>query len=280
MDRRRFTKNVFGFALSSFCVSKASAHDNGNSHPHPHVSSHTPSHIVFSGGGIEHSFLINSTTSFAGMRACEVIIQHGHFLNLPNLTHLSSVTEYVPFYVNRENPVENLSSEQLGSIYSGSVSNWNELGGQDTPIFLASRGGPTYVGALARMIGSNFLDGAETSVARVRKNLNLAERSLKSGFEVDNHNFRFASSYEAVASFTNSVSGSLASSIRTSISFGFRRLIVDGHEFGKTKYPIKVTTHLTYRTNTVCARNKSEDVFEQMLQAYEEDGLALGKFVF
>lgn len=38
------------------------------------------------------------------------------------------------FIVNEQNPVESLSQEQLRDIYTGRVTNWNELGGEDLEI--------------------------------------------------------------------------------------------------------------------------------------------------
>jgi len=41
--------------------------------------------------------------------------------------------------VNPENPIENLSLQQLSDIYSGKINNWLELGGEDRPIVRLSR---------------------------------------------------------------------------------------------------------------------------------------------
>jgi phosphate transport system substrate-binding protein len=38
------------------------------------------------------------------------------------------------FFTNKDNPVENLSLKQIQDIYSGYVTNWNEVGGADSPI--------------------------------------------------------------------------------------------------------------------------------------------------
>jgi len=41
--------------------------------------------------------------------------------------------------VNPENPINQLSLQQISDIYSGQINNWNELGGEDRPIVRLSR---------------------------------------------------------------------------------------------------------------------------------------------
>ena len=41
--------------------------------------------------------------------------------------------------INNENPVQNLTMEQIREIYTGKITNWKEVGGEDTPIVLVSR---------------------------------------------------------------------------------------------------------------------------------------------
>src|SRR5512143_3872181 len=41
--------------------------------------------------------------------------------------------------VNSENPVQRLTLQQVSDIYSGKVTNWKEVGGEDRPIVLLSR---------------------------------------------------------------------------------------------------------------------------------------------
>lgn len=41
--------------------------------------------------------------------------------------------------VNPKNPVQTISLEQLGKIYSGQITNWSELGGKDRKIIVVSR---------------------------------------------------------------------------------------------------------------------------------------------
>ena len=41
--------------------------------------------------------------------------------------------------LNNENPVENITMEQLTAVYKGEITNWKEIGGEDAPIVLIGR---------------------------------------------------------------------------------------------------------------------------------------------
>jgi phosphate transport system substrate-binding protein len=41
--------------------------------------------------------------------------------------------------VNSENPVKELTLQQIADIYSGKITNWSEVGGEDRPIVKLSR---------------------------------------------------------------------------------------------------------------------------------------------
>lgn len=49
------------------------------------------------------------------------------------------VKEGFVFYVNAENKVDNLTSDQIQSIYSGQIKNWSEVGGEDENIVAYQR---------------------------------------------------------------------------------------------------------------------------------------------
>ena len=43
------------------------------------------------------------------------------------------------FFVNSENPVESLTAEQVRDIFSGEITNWSEVGGENLPVDAVSR---------------------------------------------------------------------------------------------------------------------------------------------
>lgn len=60
------------------------------------------------------------------------------------------VNEGFVFFVNRNNPVDNLTSQQVRDIYSGQITNWKEVGGRDEPIVAYQR--PVNSGSQTGMI--------------------------------------------------------------------------------------------------------------------------------
>lgn len=93
----------------------------------------------------------------------------------------------IALIVNLENPVDNLTLEQISDIYSGKINNWQELGGEDRPIVRLSRetNSGTHVYFLEEVIrlgqkenntlfSSNtlLLPSSEGIVAEIRQNPN------------------------------------------------------------------------------------------------------------
>ncbi len=55
------------------------------------------------------------------------------------LTTIPIAHDGIAVIVNPENPVQNLSVEQLRAIYAGQITNWSEVGGEDLAIQLVNR---------------------------------------------------------------------------------------------------------------------------------------------
>jgi len=61
----------------------------------------------------------------------------------------------IAIIVNPENPVEDLSLEQIASIATGGITNWSELGGEDAPIaFVGREAGSGTRGAFEELTGT------------------------------------------------------------------------------------------------------------------------------
>ena len=56
-----------------------------------------------------------------------------------NLTETVVAIDGIAIIVNNENPIEDLSVEQIAKIYTGEISNWKEVGGDDKAIVLIGR---------------------------------------------------------------------------------------------------------------------------------------------
>lgn len=99
--------------------------------------------IQVTGGGSGTGFaaLQNQTTDLANasrkIRAKEIESCLKAFGKRP--TEYKVALDGLSVYVNAENPVKELSLEQLELIFTGKIRNWKELGGADSPITLYSR---------------------------------------------------------------------------------------------------------------------------------------------
>lgn len=91
-----------------------------------------------SGAGI--TALINGTTDFADASR-EIKPEEVDQAKANNVQPVPTevAKDGIAVIVNKANPVTDLSSDQLGQIYSGKVTNWNQVGGSNAPIVLLGR---------------------------------------------------------------------------------------------------------------------------------------------
>jgi hypothetical protein len=79
------------------------------------------------------------------------------------LVKIPVAKEALVFLVNKANPIESISSEDIKKIYSGEITNWKELGGEDAEIKAFQRnadsGSQT---AMVKFMGRTQLTAAET----------------------------------------------------------------------------------------------------------------------
>ena len=98
--------------------------------------------ISVSGGGSGTGIaaLINGTADIANAsRAIKDEEKQNAQKNGINPYEIQIARDAIGVIVNPENPVNELTLEQISAIYSGRIKNWKEVGGEDRPIVLLSR---------------------------------------------------------------------------------------------------------------------------------------------
>ena len=70
------------------------------------------------------------------------------------------------FLVNRDNPVDSLTIEQIQDIYTGKITNWNQVGGNDAPIVAFQRNADSGSQTIMR---STVMKGLEMMPAQTQK---------------------------------------------------------------------------------------------------------------
>lgn len=84
--------------------------------------------------------LISRTTDLASasrdLTDEEVVLSHK---NKVRLKKVAVARDSVAVFVNAENPVEDLTMEELKGIFSGNITNWSKVGGKDEPIEVFAR---------------------------------------------------------------------------------------------------------------------------------------------
>lgn len=106
------------------------------------------------------NFTYNPTGSGAGIAAvaagrCDIGLSSRSLKadELKTLDQTNFALDGIVVVVNPSNPINDLSIEQINQIYTGQITNWKEIGGDDKPIVL-----------IGREAGSGTRDGFETVV--------------------------------------------------------------------------------------------------------------------
>ncbi|MBD3346861.1 MAG: phosphate ABC transporter substrate-binding protein PstS family protein [Chitinivibrionales bacterium] len=97
--------------------------------------------VTGGGSGTGISALINGTTDICNasrpMKRKERIKLKQRYNTLG--VEIKSAKDGVAIYVNKNNPVKEITLEQLKDIYTGKITNWKELGGNDARIIVYGR---------------------------------------------------------------------------------------------------------------------------------------------
>ena len=108
-----------------------------------YMGGHPDVKIQVSGGGsgIGFAALQNQTTDLCDAsrkaKSAEIATCIKAFGKRP--TEYKVALDGLSVYVNSENPVNELTIDQLGGIFTGKITNWKEVGGPDAPITIYSR---------------------------------------------------------------------------------------------------------------------------------------------
>jgi phosphate transport system substrate-binding protein len=96
--------------------------------------------VTGGGSGTGIASLVNGTVDIANasrqIKAEEV--EEAKSNGIEPLEHIIA-RDAIAVIVNPENPVDELTLQQISDIYSGKISNWSEVGGEDRPIVRLSR---------------------------------------------------------------------------------------------------------------------------------------------
>lgn len=91
-----------------------------------------------------------------------------------NIKEVVFAHDGIAIITNPANPITDISVENLGKIYSGEITNWNQLGGNDAPIVLVSREGASGTrSAFEELIKLEDLGGLSEDATVVEGNGNV-----------------------------------------------------------------------------------------------------------
>lgn len=96
--------------------------------------------VTGGGSGTGIAALINNTVDLANAsrKIKEEEIAEAQSKGVEPLEHIIA-RDAIAVIVNQENPVSKLTLQQISDIYSGEITNWSEVGGEDRPIVKLSR---------------------------------------------------------------------------------------------------------------------------------------------
>lgn len=81
------------------------------------------------------------------------------------LEEVTVAVDGIAVVINKDNPVKNLTLEQVKDIFTGKITNWSEVGGEDAPIVVVSReSGSGTRGAFEEILGYKETETVKTAL--------------------------------------------------------------------------------------------------------------------
>ncbi|MFH1161169.1 MAG: phosphate ABC transporter substrate-binding protein [bacterium] len=122
--------------------------------------------VTGGGSGTGISALINGATDICNasrsMKKSEIEKLKDRYNTLG--VEIPCAKDGITVYLNRGNPVSELSIQQLSDIFSGKITNWKQVGGKDTPIQLYGRenSSGTYVFFQEEVVKGDYAPSCQT----------------------------------------------------------------------------------------------------------------------
>ena len=178
------------------------------------------------------------------------------------------VKEGFVFYVNSNNPVDSLSIEQIQKIYTGEITNWSEVGGNDEKIVAFQR--PENSGSQTGML-SLVMKGLKLMKPKTEDLIETMSEIVNLVSDYDNGKASIGYSYYYYAT-------TMYEDIDKSVAEGIKLLKINGVEpnddtIGKEEYPLKTAYYIVMRKDEPEGSN-ARKLAEAMLS---ERGQAVAK---
>lgn len=178
------------------------------------------------------------------------------------------VKEGFVFYVNSNNPVDSLSIEQIQKIYTGEITNWSEVGGNDEKIVAFQR--PENSGSQTGML-SLVMKGLKLMKPKTEDLIETMSEIVNLVSNYDNGKASIGYSYYYYAT-------TMYEDIDKNVAEGIKLLKINGVEpnddtIGKEEYPLKTAYYIVMRKDEPQGSN-ARKLAEAMLS---ERGQAVAK---
>ncbi|MBF0610102.1 MAG: solute-binding protein [Magnetococcales bacterium] len=103
-------------------------------------------HVVVSGGGATKGIRAVSAGNAEMGGTCRHVLKDGAGVingEEKDVDLVPVAWDPLAIIVHKDNPVSNITTENLKKVYDGQITNWKDLGGSDTPVALVTREGKT-----------------------------------------------------------------------------------------------------------------------------------------
>ncbi|KQC07995.1 MAG: hypothetical protein APR54_05195 [Candidatus Cloacimonas sp. SDB] len=114
-------------------IVQAAAETYMNEHPDVNIT------VRGGGTGIGIKSIINRVIDIGNASRKINVNEEEMLKNNENLTETAITLDALCLIVNSTNPIDSITTEQLEAIYTGSLTNWQQLGGSDADIVVISR---------------------------------------------------------------------------------------------------------------------------------------------